>query len=675
MRRTRELWPVGLIVVLLGVLPGCGRLGAPDGVTGSSLLQEQAGRAGQFEVENGRVRVLVGFTRPVGPDEKRLAQQAGGEIKRSFRHVPVMALSVPEAALQGLRNNPHVLFLEPDGGVQTLTLELENSASVVHIGAPAAHSSGFKGQGIRVAVVDTGVDYRHPDLAHACRGGYDFVNNDPDPMDDNGHGTHVAGVLVARSDGVGVVGVAPDAELYALKVLDRSGVGYWSDVIAALEWAMDNGIHIVNMSLGGGGSEALAAACQAACDRGLLLVAAAGNGGAGLDTVIAPARYPSVIAVAATDLTDVRATFSATGESIELAAPGVGVYSCLPGSGYGSMSGTSMACPHVAGAAALVWSGNPTWTGRDVRSSLRSTALDLGPAGRDNESGYGRVRTPGGTGDQGLSLSVVVSPAAAQLDGETTQVELIADPSGGTRPYAYQWSRDGSAVPGAIGPRLTVDRPGVYAVAVSDAAGRRGVSNEAIVTQVLPLVVEVAPSSTRLTASTPRVTLSAKVSGGKVPYAYQWHRNGILLAGATGATYATTEPGTYTVVVTDAEATSVTSVSAVVTASPGPTLHVAGVTMASANGRTTVSATARVRVVDEAGKPVSGATVTVRWADSTRDVHRTTNSRGEVTLRSSSVAKRAEGVTFGLCVVSVTKFRWIHDREADVETCATITVP
>lgn len=162
-------------------------------------------------------------------------------------------------------------------------------------------------------------------------------------------------------------------------------------MIAAIQWAVDNGIKIVNLGLGGTGTTTLESACQAAYERGLLLVAAAGNSGPGADTVSAPARYPSVIAVAATDRSDLCASFSSTGPSVELAAPGVSVYSTLLGGGYGTKSGTSMASPHVAGAGALAWAAYPTWTNLDVRSCLTTTADDLGPAGRDGQYGHGLV--------------------------------------------------------------------------------------------------------------------------------------------------------------------------------------------------------------------------------------------------------------------------------------------
>jgi subtilisin family serine protease len=216
-------------------------------------------------------------------------------------------------------------------------------------------------------------------------------------MDDNGHGTHVAGIVAALDNGDGVVGVAPEAKLYALKVLNENGEGYVSDVIFAIQWASDpdgdgsanDRLDIINMSLGADrGNIFLKWACNLAYLDGLLLVAAAGNdyGGA----VDYPAAYDSVVAVSATNSADELASFSSTGKQIELAAPGVDINSTLPGNAYSgeTWSGTSMASPHVAGTAALVWVANGC-SNDAVRTQLQSTAENIGLSTR--EQGYGLV--------------------------------------------------------------------------------------------------------------------------------------------------------------------------------------------------------------------------------------------------------------------------------------------
>jgi subtilisin family serine protease len=231
------------------------------------------------------------------------------------------------------------------------------------------------------------------------------VNGDSDPSDDNGHGTHVAGIIAATLNNSGVVGVAPEAGIYAYKILDRNGSGSFSNAIAAIERCIaDAGSGaITNNSYGSGtdpGTLVKAAFDNAYNNHGVLHVGAAGNATAiSCNQVSYPARYDSVIAVGATNSSDQIASWSCRGPEVELSAPGVSITSTYPNDIYASASGTSMAAPHVAGAAALVIKGVPVdqnGDGRvnqvDVRLCLQRTALDLGSAGRDTAYGYGRVR-------------------------------------------------------------------------------------------------------------------------------------------------------------------------------------------------------------------------------------------------------------------------------------------
>jgi len=221
--------------------------------------------------------------------------------------------------------------------------------------------------GIKVAIIDTGIDLDHPDLNVV--GNVNFVNEKKSGDDDNGHGTHVAGIVAALDNSIGVVGVAPGAELYAVKVLDRRGSGWMSDVIAGIGWAADNGMDVANMSLGAKGtSNALHDAVINATNKGVAIVVAAGNDNADANAYI-PATYDEVITVSAIADSDGKygglgdptkygaddtfASFSNWGEDVDLAAPGVDIYSTWKGADYKAESGTSMACPHVTGAAAL----------------------------------------------------------------------------------------------------------------------------------------------------------------------------------------------------------------------------------------------------------------------------------------------------------------------------------
>lgn len=350
------------------------------------------------------VKVLIAFTRQPGTPEQALVRGAGGIIKYTYHIVPAIAATIPEAAIAGLRANPNVAYVEEDGRVYA-TLETL-PWGVDRIDAELVHPYN-KGTGVKVSIIDTGIDYTHPDLYANYKGGYDYVNDDAYPLDDNGHGTHCAGIIAAEGNDIGAIGVAPEAWLYAVKVLDATGSGSLSDVVAGIQWSVDNSMQVTSMSLGTNTDYVtLHAACDAAYAAGIVVVAAAGNdyslrGRAEVDTVDYPARYGSVIAVGATDNTDTKASFSSTGAALELAAPGVSIYSTLPtykvtlsanyGYNYGTLSGTSMSCPHVAGTAALVMLSEPTFTNVQVRQRLQSTADDLGATGRDYWYGYGLV--------------------------------------------------------------------------------------------------------------------------------------------------------------------------------------------------------------------------------------------------------------------------------------------
>jgi thermitase len=243
---------------------------------------------------------------------------------------------------------------------------------------------------VLVAVVDTGVCYTHPDLAaEYVPLGYDWVNLDSDPLDDHGHGTHCAGIIAGvLNNGIGIAGLA-QVRVMAEKVLDSGGYGYWDWVANGIIHATDSGAKIISMSLGGSGdSELVHEAIRYAYNAGVLIVAAAGNSDSDMKSY--PAAYDEVISVAATDRYDNKAWFSNWGEWIELAAPGVDIFSTVPW-GYESWSGTSMACPHVSGLAALVFSEYPERSRDWVRAWLKYTADDLGDRGFDVYYGYGRI--------------------------------------------------------------------------------------------------------------------------------------------------------------------------------------------------------------------------------------------------------------------------------------------
>jgi subtilisin len=311
-----------------------------------------------------------------------LIKSVGGDIKHIYKYIPVISANLSESAVKILSKNTKIKYVEEDGRVKiTSTLDLgilqTTPWGVSHVKAPDVHKEGIKGTGIKIGVIDTGIDYTHEDLNVV--GGATFVDGTIDYMDDNGHGTHVAGTISALDNLLGVIGVAPNTSLYAIKVLDKNGSGSYGDVVAGIEWAVSNNIDILNMSFGGSlSSQTLESAVDIAYDQGLLLVAAAGNNGYDESgTITYPAKYDSVIAVGAVDQENNRANFSSVGWELELMAPGVSIESTVPG-GYNNKNGTSMASPHVAGVAALVWEMKPEINNIQLRSILNETATSLG---------------------------------------------------------------------------------------------------------------------------------------------------------------------------------------------------------------------------------------------------------------------------------------------------------
>jgi subtilisin family serine protease len=304
-----------------------------------------------------------------------------------------------------LRALPFVRYVEldPPDAVSTqedtLGYGVENIEAEVVWGGSALATNVIPGQGglgVKVAVIDTGIDCTHEDLAPGCVYGANFVSTEL-PFDDYGHGTHVAGIIGARDNGLGFVGIAPEVQLYAVKVLGATGSGPWSAVAAGIDWAVQNGMRVINMSLGGTSySQAVADAVAAAKAAGILVVSAAGNAGC-CDTVTYPAKLPDSMAVASVDKSDMRASSSSTGPELDVAAPGVSISSSVPtgscplcdASGYKSLSGTSMATPHVSGVGALLMSRG--WNNLDARSLINGTAKDLGDPGFDQLYGDGRV--------------------------------------------------------------------------------------------------------------------------------------------------------------------------------------------------------------------------------------------------------------------------------------------
>ncbi|MBN2846907.1 MAG: peptidase S8, partial [Coriobacteriia bacterium] len=312
----------------------------------------------------------------------------------------------PEAFARLLETIPGVAYAEPDYPVRAVWTPDDPLFAVAprdayqwaprRIQAEEAWDLA-RGAGVLVAVVDTGVDLDHPDLVDNIEAhlGWDFVNGDGDPSDDNGHGTHCAGTVAAVTDNAtGIAGMAPEARILPVKVLDSGGGGSTSTLAEGIDYAVAQGADVISMSVGGAtGSTTLRLAVSNAAAAGAVLVAASGNEGAG--TVLYPAAYAESLCIGATDAGDARTSYSNYGTALDLMAPGGTASQAIISTvrdGYGVKYGTSMATPHVAGLAALLIGERPHLSPGSVATLLSATAVDLGAPGWDIYTGSGLVQ-------------------------------------------------------------------------------------------------------------------------------------------------------------------------------------------------------------------------------------------------------------------------------------------
>nr|WP_276282105.1 S8 family peptidase [Halorussus sp. DT72] len=365
---------------------------------GASVATAAAGSGLAAAKPDDTVEVNVGFKSEKG---RKQTLDAATEVVREFDSLDIVTAKMPKKAASGLENNPNVEFVEENGTMHALAQTLP--WGIDRVDAEVAHANGETGAGADIAIIDTGIDDDHPDLQGNLGSGEAFVNCGNGGYfgdcsysgnsnacnytwsDDNDHGTHCAGIADAVDNSRGVVGVSTEATLHAVKVLDCSGSGSFSDIAAGIEYVANQGWDVASMSLGGSsGSSTLKSAVEYAQSNGVLLVAAAGNSGSCTDCVGYPAAYSEVMAVSSTDSNDDLSDFSSQGPEVEIAAPGTDIYSTVPG-GYDTFSGTSMACPHVAGAGGQLMANG--YTNGEARDQLKSTAENIDLS--DNESGAG----------------------------------------------------------------------------------------------------------------------------------------------------------------------------------------------------------------------------------------------------------------------------------------------
>lgn len=295
-----------------------------------------------------------------------------------------------------LKVDPDVSFVESDGVVQALDVYPNDPGfpaqyALINIHAPQGWVVSTGSTMVTIAVIDSGVDLSHPDLVDKVLQGYDFIENDPTPQDEYGHGTHVSGIAAASTNnGSGVSGVSWGAQILPVRVLDSHGNGEYSTLAAGIIWAVDHGAQILNLSLGGiNPNTTLLKAVNYAFERGVLIIASSGNDGSG--NLRYPARYPVVVAVGSTNSIDQRSGYSNYGSGLDLVAPGESIYSSNPG-GYAYRTGTSMSAPFVSGLASILWGMPGIGSALKVETAMEKNALDLGSTGWDAEYGFGLIQ-------------------------------------------------------------------------------------------------------------------------------------------------------------------------------------------------------------------------------------------------------------------------------------------
>ncbi|MBM7648275.1 minor extracellular protease Epr [Bacillus ectoiniformans] len=381
--------------------------------------------------DNIEQEVIVVYKNAAG---KKKAAQTSEEVDHQFKTVPAMSTTMTNGTIKKLKRDKDIAYIEKNtvfhlanSNKQVLTEKQVQSQSASALStkeesqwgfqamkSSQAFSSGLTGKGLKVAVIDTGIA-NHAELQVA--GGVSTVNYTSSWRDDHGHGTHVAGIIGAKKNGSGIVGIAPDSEIYSVKVMDQKGEGTLQDILEGIDWSIANNMDIINLSLGTNSySQLMKDLSDRAYAKGILLVGASGNSGNASGTgnsVNYPGKFDSVIAVSAVDQYMQRGSFSSVGAEVEYTAPGVGIISTYLNGQYAKMDGTSQAAPHVSGLLALLKQASPNATAEQLRSSLLSYTADLGVSGRDPWYGYGMpayqdgvVSTPSSNADEEFLLQL-----------------------------------------------------------------------------------------------------------------------------------------------------------------------------------------------------------------------------------------------------------------------------
>jgi hypothetical protein len=507
-------------------------------------------------------RVLVQARAGLGPVQmaERVGRPHAGQLRRMGQSdlyiMDLPAQASETAVLAQLKHHPLLKFAELDhllpSALATNDPYLGSEWHVAKIGADRAWDTA-QGTGVTIAILDSGVDATHPDMAGRLVTGWNFNGSNADTADVYGHGTKVAGsAAAAANNGLGVAGIAGQARIMPIRVTDASGNASISALAQGLTYAADNGARVANLSFAAAGYASVQSAAQYLKSKGGLAFASVGNTGAAVTT----APTTALVVVAATDANDLKASFSTFGDVVTLASPGVGIWTTTKGGGYAAPSGTSFAAPVAAGTAALLMSARPDLSAAQVESLLYSTAQDLGSAGRDPQFGHGRVDAAAAVAAAltlvaqdtlapsvaianplaGASVSglVPVDVAAADNVG-VTRVELRANgalvATDGVGPFQFMW--DSSQVPNGSASLVAT---------AYDAAGNSKVSASMSVNVANAVLADTAPPSGRIlnpgngtmVSGTVAVSTSASDNSGISTLRQRLMLDGVQVASTTG---------------------------------------------------------------------------------------------------------------------------------------------
>lgn len=549
-----------------------------------------------------------------------------------------------KTAFAKLSNHKNVSWVEPDSyvGDSAITDYVTTSASyswgVSKIGASSFASKLSKTEKVVVAVIDTGVS-KHTFLNSRLVSGYDFVDNDSNPADLHSHGTHVAGTVVDCTPGLNV-------KIMPVRVLDANGSGYDSVIGSGIMYAADRGADIINLSLGGERSNYIDTAVNYAVNKGVTVVAAAGNEYDNTSKY-SPAHLSNIIVVGAVDSNNKRASFSNVGSSVDVVAPGVDVVSCIPGGRYALKSGTSMASPHIAAAAAMIKIAYPSYIPAQIESTIKKYTKDLGASGWDKQFGYGlpilssipyKNNTP--VAVTGVSLN---KTSVTLNSGSSISLSATVSPSNATN-KTLTWSSSNSSVATVSGGKITAKSAGTTTITVRTSNGKSASCSVMVV--IPPTSVSLSKSSVSLYVGE-TVTLSATVSPSNATDKSLTWSSSSSVATVSGGKITAKSAGTTTVTVrTSNGKTATCKVTVTKKAVPADGISLNRTTY-SLNVRQAMVLTATVTPNDATDKSVT-------WSSNNSDV--ATVSNGVVTAVSGGsatiTAKTSNGKT-AQCVVTV----------------------